>query len=1538
MGKDTLDGQLMQALIDAKLKTSEQKTLLLTSTDWDSWYTVIRDTAKQEKIWSFINPDQKPEARSELVRPVYPSFSALRERIQAVYDAQDNQQSADVAGPSTGPVTRTQSLSQAQTPAPEPQPSRAASSLFSTELNEEWQRVINTYKSQEADYTKLESRLINLTREIRKTVGSNFKVYLENCEDAYEMLRSLKQAIQPTDTVRDLYLLREWSKLSKAPRSRSDYEDWFAKWVSLYKKCELAGVQEISPRRAISDFFQAIQPLNDASVEAIRVVVYRDRALSNNFLGVVAEVREIFSLASQQASFKSRGQHGAFSAHTITEEPEDNAAFGATLQGREKSGSRPAGGKSNKSSFPKRDRDSCICGSKHRFASCPYIFKQNRSASFKPDADVEKTVKDKLKIETIQGAINRISKEQKLTCAYDLKGISKPNQDQSEQSPPVKSNFSTATVSQSDYHLRDSVILDSGSTLHITNDKSRLAKFRPPSDDDKLLTGTQKLPILGYGIMTVNIHVDGKVKEIYLHDTAYVQDFHTNIASFNKFADKGVAWHTDIGKLILDGETVADVPRRYGQWVLDYRPIEQPADAAAFPASSFEPRKPSKASLLRWHERLGHASSDAIRHLKGSAEGVEVISLLSNEYAVCETCKLSNSTRIISRRPTERSETPYEKVHFDLIPMNEGGEGEKYILHFQDDYSRMNHVYCIPSKMQTVLMNAVKDFAALINRRWDYRIRIFRSDNEAGLGSNFQSWIAQNGYTHEKSPPFTPEPNGAAERSGRTLTTRARALILSSNLPHHLWPEIYMAAAYLVNRTPSRTLDWDTPVGCLVSHKKQEEFAVPLHHLKAYGCKAYVHKHNTKQLDRLDAKAHIGYLVGYESTNIYRIWIPVLSRVVATRDVVFDEDSIYDPSIAHLQDIERISELISSIALWSPQQLEDEKLESSPYADPEQYTLRMSEPAGDSQQESAEPQSSLESDVAGPVSQLTPDPTPSPTRRQAYAAALADPEPHASFITAFLDAQMYKKQRVHRTDLPSAPDNWKDLEDHPHAAGFKAAAAKEYTDLNSRGTFTSVSKSSVDSRKIIPVRWVFTYKFDTDGLLEKYKARLVVRGDMQPHNHEQEVYAATLASRTVRAVLATAAYFDMDIHQMDAVSAFTNSAIDEEVYVRFPEGFDESGRCLKLQRALYGLRRSPLLWFNDFSSTLERLGLTRVPEAQCLFVCSYAIVFFYVDDVCILSFKEDKAEAEELRRKLLLAYEFKEMGDLKWFLGVRVIRDRSLRKLWLCQDSYIQKIVDSFKLSDMKHPKTPMSTDSLDPHTGKASVQDIYAYQKKVGFLNYAAVVTRPDISRTTQKLAEFLTNPGPEHHAAANRAIAYLAHTKSYALEYGFDRGGALFNVSADASFADNADRKSTEGYLFTLFGGAIDWKSTKQKTVSTSTTEAELLSLSHCAAQTKWWQRFFSNLGLELDEETSIQCDNQQTVRLVVKEAPKLVTKLKHVDVHQHWLRQEVEGGRLKVNWTTSELMAADGFTKALSHQKHVAFLKQLRLVDISRQLSTK
>ena len=159
---------------------------------------------------------------------------------------------------------------------------------------------------------------------------------------------------------------------------------------------------------------------------------------------------------------------------------------------------------------------------------------------------------------------------------------------------------------------------------------------------------------------------------------------------------------------------------------------------------------------------------------------------------------------------------------------------------------------------------------------------------------------------------------------------------------------------------------------------------------------------------------------------------------------------------------------------------------------------------------------------------------------------------------------------------------------------------------------------------------------------------------------------------------------------------------------------------------------------------------------------------------------------------------------------------------------------------------------------------------------------------------------------------------------------------ISTDASFADDPDtRRSSQGYLIQLFGGPVVWKASRQATVTTSTTEAELLALSETAKETIALKRLFRDIQLVLDTPFSIACDNQQTIRLVIGSSERISTKLRHVDIHNLWLRQEYARGAFQLTYLATKDMPADGLTKNLSRAKFEHFRTLLNLQDI-RQLT--
>ena len=218
---------------------------------------------------------------------------------------------------------------------------------------------------------------------------------------------------------------------------------------------------------------------------------------------------------------------------------------------------------------------------------------------------------------------------------------------------------------------------------------------------------------------------------------------------------------------------------------------------------------------------------------------------------------------------------------------------------------------------------------------------------------------------------------------------------------------------------------------------------------------------------------------------------------------------------------------------------------------------------------------------------------------------------------AQLERLLRKPLALHRRELPPPPTKHSDLEEHLMGHLFKQA---ELDHLKSHEIMNSwLEISSRDPRtkghRVLDCKWVYVYKFDKHGRFLKTKARLVVRGDQQAKSLTENTYAATLAGRSFRTLIAIAARFDLELIQYDAVNAFVNAGLEEDVFMKMPPGHRRTGTILKLNKALYGLRKSPLLWQKELTRTIRQLGFEPVPHKPYCFMKNGIIMFFYVDDI-----------------------------------------------------------------------------------------------------------------------------------------------------------------------------------------------------------------------------------------------------------------------------------------------------------------------------------
>jgi hypothetical protein len=143
----------------------------------------------------------------------------------------------------------------------------------------------------------------------------------------------------------------------------------------------------------------------------------------------------------------------------------------------------------------------------------------------------------------------------------------------------------------------------------------------------------------------------------------------------------------------------------------------------------------------------------------------------------------------------------------------------------------------------------------------------------------------------------------------------------------------------------------------------------------------------------------------------------------------------------------------------------------------------------------------------------------------------------------------------------------------------------------------------------------------------------------------------------MQVLLALMAKFGLEAMQYDAVSAFTNAMNDEEIWVEFPDGYRVRNACLRLLRALYGLRRAPLLWQCLLTEFLKEIGLQPVSEDSCVYINDKIILFYFVDDLIVLYRPKDRAEAEIFKQMLMARFEVRLLGKPHWFLGIQIIQD-----------------------------------------------------------------------------------------------------------------------------------------------------------------------------------------------------------------------------------------------------------------------------------------
>nr|GEV65681.1 putative RNA-directed DNA polymerase [Tanacetum cinerariifolium] len=339
--------------------------------------------------------------------------------------------------------------------------------------------------------------------------------------------------------------------------------------------------------------------------------------------------------------------------------------------------------------------------------------------------------------------------------------------------------------------------------------------------------------------------------------------------------------------------------------------------------------------------------------------------------------------------------------------------------------------------------------------------------------------------------------------------------------------------------------------------------------------------------------------------------------------------------------------------------------------------------------------------------------------------------------------------------------------------------------------------------------------------------------------------------------------------------------LKEEVYMEAPPGFSEHfkpGKECRLKKSLYGLKQSPRSWFGRFTLAMKRYSFKQSNSDHTLFLKNrknrVTCLIIYVDDMVITG--NDEEEIKRLKEGLLTEFEMKDLRNLKYFFGIKVLR--SPKRIFICQKKYILDLLAEIGMINCKPADTPMMVNQKIFMEKKAKLADRNRYQRLVGKLIYLSH-TRPDISYAVGVVSRFMHQPQVAHMNAALRIV------------------------------------------------------SKKQKVVSLSSAEAEFTGIAKGLAEALWIRKLVSEIGFPPRGSTQVMCDNKAAIQ--ISENPVQHYRTKHVEIHRHFIKEKLEARIIELPFVKSSDQLDDILTKAVGTDIFYKCLSKLNFMNPTIQL---
>ena len=967
---------------------------------------------------------------------------------------------------------------------------------------------------------------------------------------------------------------------------------------------------------------------------------------------------------------------------------------------------------------------------------------------------------------------------------------------------------------------------------------------------------------------------------------------------------------------------------------------------------------PLTLELINYHYKFGHVSFYTLKKMAL----LKLIPYKLKNATIPKYCKVCHKGK------QTRNVIPKESTNnlLDLLVMSKRDiHGNKYVLGIMDEYSSLDHAYFLKKKSQA--SRSIKNHIRMIERKFQKQVVYLRADRGGEfISKSIQTWIRNKGISLELTAPYSSFQNGQRERSWRTLCDMTRCLLYQTNLPTNLWSYAFQYSIYIRNRIVGSTRNIKSPM------EKVYNIVPDLSQIQVFGSTCSVKNLHAKKLDvRSNEYTFIG--VNHVS-KAYDIYDPVNKKVLVRRDIQFNknitpllhsklnEHNFSGKKFINSDNKHRMDEIKypdtdsdstesveSVIDETSDDELNEKSIESNKnitnISNDTTYSpvIPTDESSSINQDLSIQNTQIRENDINTnqPLSlsdHINYDKNTDIHIRRSTRESKPPPRYYNEYIY-YLNPSNNLNQTLYENNILKlpVPKSYLQAMKTIYHEQWYIAMKDEIESLEKNKTWILIKPPP--NAVIIGNMWVFKIKQTITGKIERFKARLVARGDRQIKGvNYDETQAPVIKFTTIMILLIIATKLKLIIKTIDINTAYLYATLNEEIYMHLPNGFYEdkkkNGYKAKLLKSIYGLKQSALLWYQTLSSAIKTLGYEQLYFDHCVFIKytnELVIVGIYVDDILIISSNED--EIIKFKENIRKHFDFKDSIDFESIIGIKVTKDKKGNS-YLIQDQYIKDILSRYQMNECNGCKTPMEYKINifnEINDEKEKILPALPFQECIGSLLYLLTRTRPDISFSVSILAQVQLKPSKSHFLCIKRIFRYLKQTINLGIK--IDKSQEIrLSGFVDASFAINpGERKSITGYIFFIDETPICWKTRKQQIVAKSTMESELIALESAICELLWIMRLLNELSFK-QNSIILYCDNQATIRFVKNKF--IQSRNKHIDIQRCFSRQFIENEFIDLRHISTNNMKADGLTKSLGPNKFNIFLSQINMDFIAEE----